>query len=419
MRRISPSMGAALPAALDRRVDIDVLRVFATYMLFIFHVAKVFDPAPFFHVRNAETSPVFYIVAGFIAQWHMPLFFLLAGWSALTSIRSRGARGFFNERARKILIPLVAGCVFFGPVLKYYELRSGLDLSHTGLRVSDEIRRSLASVTDYAFAPLPPFHESFAAFWPTYFTRLDRFTWSHLWFLAYLFAMSITLTPLLLFLRGLRRRNDDVHSSLLYAPLVPLLIVQLTLRGRFPGIYNLYNDWANIAFYGVYFLSGALLAGPAGAERAVAREWKRALSIGTAAMLVLLLTALQLIRHPMVPLVTSTIAGWCFVLGLVGLARALNPANSSTRDRRRRVLPRPYAARDSGEIPRPPVLFGCRNHRDLRAAAPDRSGPVAPRNEAACVSHPHPQGGRPGRGSDRVLARGRCPGRTAHDGYAL
>ena len=39
-----------------RRPDIDWLRVAATYLLFVFHVGMVFNPAPFFHIRNADVS---------------------------------------------------------------------------------------------------------------------------------------------------------------------------------------------------------------------------------------------------------------------------------------------------------------------------------------------------------------------------
>ena len=39
-----------------RRPDIDWLRIGATYLLFLFHAGKVFDPAPFFHIRNDELS---------------------------------------------------------------------------------------------------------------------------------------------------------------------------------------------------------------------------------------------------------------------------------------------------------------------------------------------------------------------------
>ena len=82
----------------NRRPDIDWLRVFATYLLFVFHVGKVFDPAPFYHVRNADLSFAFLVVCGFISLWHMPLFFFLAGWSLFSSLQARGTAAFAKER---------------------------------------------------------------------------------------------------------------------------------------------------------------------------------------------------------------------------------------------------------------------------------------------------------------------------------
>jgi len=41
---------------MQRRYDVDWLRVFATYLLFVFHVGKVFDVPPFYHIKNAELS---------------------------------------------------------------------------------------------------------------------------------------------------------------------------------------------------------------------------------------------------------------------------------------------------------------------------------------------------------------------------
>src|SRR5215813_7636289 len=105
-----------------RRPDIDWLRVLAVYLLFVFHVGKVFDPAPFYHIRNAELSFAMLVICGFVGLWHMPLFFLLAGWSAATSLGQRGPRAFLAERVRKIAIPLVAGSVVLGPPIKYLEL---------------------------------------------------------------------------------------------------------------------------------------------------------------------------------------------------------------------------------------------------------------------------------------------------------
>lgn len=54
----------------NRRYDIDWLRVFATYLLLPFHVGMVFNPAPFYHIRNGDVSFVFLILCGFIGLWH-------------------------------------------------------------------------------------------------------------------------------------------------------------------------------------------------------------------------------------------------------------------------------------------------------------------------------------------------------------
>src|SRR5882724_6143246 len=184
-----------------RRPDIDWLRVGATYLLFVFHVGNVFDPAPFYHVRNADLSFAMLVVCGFISLWHMPLFFLLAGWSAASSLAARGSRGFVAERVRRLAIPLLAGCVLLAPAIKYVELRSGLDLNHTALRVAPALQDSFKTVIPGGL----PTAEPFLTFLPTFFTHLGRFTWAHLWFVAYLFTLTMVYLPAFSWL--VRRRD--------------------------------------------------------------------------------------------------------------------------------------------------------------------------------------------------------------------
>lgn len=307
----------------DRRIDIDWLRIGATYLLFVFHGAKVFDPAPFFHIRNDEVSMGMLVLSGFISLWHMPLFFLLAGWSTHASLAARGTRAYLVERFQKLFVPLLAAVVLFGPVIKYLELQSGLDLSHTGLRVSAERQESFRTVIPSGLDVAAPFDESFLEFLPTFFTDLDRFTWAHLWFVAYLLVFSLVYLPLIAWI-GRRAPHEREPSALwVYAPLVPLVLVQLTLRERYPGIQNLYADWANVGYYSVYLLAGVILGSQPTVERVLHREWKRALAIGTLAALVLLLAVLQVVTATWVVLAGSAIAGWCFVVALLGLGRLL------------------------------------------------------------------------------------------------
>lgn len=242
----------------DRRYDADWLRVFATYLLFVFHVAKVFDVAPFYHIKNADSVPSLDLLTGFIHLWHMPLLFALAGWALCASLRARGADGMVRERVRRLLVPLVCGIVLICPVLKYYELSSGLNLSISGLETGVE------------------FHESFLAYWPTFFAGLDRFTWAHLWFIAYLLTFTVLYRKRCIRRLALPAADVPPTAARLYRPLIALVLIQTSLRLIWPGSLNLVWDWANFAYYSLYFLMGFEVGRSPAWERTIVAEAPRA-----------------------------------------------------------------------------------------------------------------------------------------------
>jgi uncharacterized protein (DUF2147 family)/fucose 4-O-acetylase-like acetyltransferase len=304
-----------------RRVDVDWLRVFATYLLFPFHAAMVFNPAPFYHVRNADLSMGMLAFTGFISLWHMPLFFLLAGWSIVASMRARGGAGFVRERLLRLGVPLLVGCVFLMPPIKYLELASGLDANYRGLFVSPALQEGFRRVIPGGLPEAAPFHETFGQFLPTFFTHLDRFTWAHLWFVAYLLTFTLLYRPLIAWIVERSRELRRVPPIWIYAPILPLALVQLVLRPHWPGLQNLYDDWANVAYYSIFLLAGVLLARHRALEEAVTAERWRALLVGLATTAVLLLALLGVVTSPAVLLAGSAVAGWCFVLSLLGFAR--------------------------------------------------------------------------------------------------
>jgi uncharacterized protein (DUF2147 family) len=106
-----------------------------------------------------------------------------------------------------------------------------------------------------------------------------------------------------------------------YLPILPLALIQLTLRERFPGPYNLYNDWASVAFYVTFLASGFALAVVPGFEERLRAEWRRVLVLGLAATGVLLAAVLGAFESAPVVLAGSAVAGWCFVVALLGFAR--------------------------------------------------------------------------------------------------
>jgi len=307
------------PAA--RRVDVDWLRVFATYLLFPFHAAMVFNPAPFYHVRNADLSTGMLVFAGFISLWHMPLFFLLAGWSIVASLRARGTDGFVRERLLRLGVPLLVGCVFLMPPIKYLELASGLDANYRGLFVSPALQDGFRQVIPGGLPVAAPFHETFLQFLPTFYTHLDRFTWAHLWFVTYLLTFTLLYRRIIAAIVTRTYELGTVSPRWIYAPIVPLALVQIFLRPHWPGLQNLYDDWANVAYYTIFLFGGVALARHPVLEDRVADERWRALGIALASVLVLLFAVLGVVTSPVVVLAGSAVAGWCFVLALVGFAR--------------------------------------------------------------------------------------------------
>ena len=297
---------------MTRRHDLDWLRVGATLLLFPFHVLKTFDTRPLYHLKNAELSPALDYVTAFIHQWHMPLFFVLAGWAAHGTVARRGVRGFVRERARRLALPFATGVVLLCPILKYLELRAGLSITAAGV------------------STLPaPFTESFLDFLPTFFTRLDRFTWSHLWFLLYLLTFSVVAAPLLGRCVAAAPAARPPSLRALYLPLVPLVLIQTTLRLRWPGVQNLYDDWANVAYYGCFFGLGFALARRPHWETVIDREWPRAAALGLGAAAAMTLGWLArggVASATPTPgglaiQTLSAVTGYCVVVALLGAAR--------------------------------------------------------------------------------------------------
>lgn len=305
----------------ERRFDIDWLRIFATYLLLLFHTAMVFNPAPFFHIRNGEVSFFFLILCGFVGLWHMPLFFILAGWSAHASLAARGTGAFLRERVRRLLVPLVAGCVLLMPSIKYLERSNGLDANYTGLYVDPALQHTFHQVIPSGLPEAAAFDESFLTFLPTFFTDPSRFTWAHLWFIAYLLMMTVLYLPLLGWIQRLPdRAAGKISAPWVYAPIVPLALIQINLRPLWPGLPNLVQDWANVAYYTVFLLAGFLLARFPGLEAATHHERNRALAVAGAATAALVLGVAGVIQSASIILALTAVAGWCWVIAFLGHA---------------------------------------------------------------------------------------------------
>jgi surface polysaccharide O-acyltransferase-like enzyme len=106
----------------------------------------------------------------------------------------------------------------------------------------------------------------------------------HLWFLIYLYVFTALYLPGLRRVHASRLRIERVPPWALYAAIVPLAAVQIGLRGRWPGYQNLYDDWANFAYYSLFFVAGFLIARFPAIEEAVHRERRRAAAVAALAL---------------------------------------------------------------------------------------------------------------------------------------
>lgn len=76
---------------LQREAAIDDLRTALTFLLVLYHAAQTFDLPSFHHIKAPAKDRRLWLSHAtlFVKTWHMPLFFLLAGWSLQKSLVHR------------------------------------------------------------------------------------------------------------------------------------------------------------------------------------------------------------------------------------------------------------------------------------------------------------------------------------------
>lgn len=244
---------------------LDWLKVVIVYGIVLFHVSLVFSFGSWL-VNNPERSLALSAFAGFCFPWGIPAMFLIAGADAWFGLRSHTIAHFVKARIERLVIPFVAGLIVLGPFQRYV-------VSHN---------------------PPPPISR-LGDFYIGFFSdfRLDADLgwigsyWMHLWFLAYLFAISLVCAPLIAWLhrpqgRGFREAVARIANRRggLYLIGTPLLVSQVVLRPLFPTIL----EWADVATYTVVFLAGAVLFSSRGFEPAIRRDIRLFLVTGTVAV---------------------------------------------------------------------------------------------------------------------------------------
>lgn len=223
----------------ERRFDIDWIRVLAFDILIIYHVGMFFVPWEW-HIKNNVIVDWIRWPMLFISQWRIPILFVVSGMGTRFALSTKTGNKYIYERFSRLFIPLIAGILLFVSPQVYLErLAQG------------------------------KFNGSFVEFYPHFFNGIypeGNFSWHHLWFLPYLFLMSILATPLFLNLRKgenkiliwfNRKLEKSSFNLLLFT--VPLFIVELLLEPFFPITHALKDDWYALINYSLLFIIGFIL----------------------------------------------------------------------------------------------------------------------------------------------------------------
>ncbi|MBN1430493.1 MAG: acyltransferase family protein [Anaerolineae bacterium] len=291
---------------------VDTMRVAVIALLVLFHTGLIFTPFIRFVLTNRATSiDLTILTVALLHPWQMPLLFLVSGISAYFSLRKRSARRFAQERFRRLLIPFLVGLVLLIPPQVY----------------CDTVSRGI-------------FQGGVIDFYRFYFTlglQQGYFSWHHLWFILYLFVITLVVLPLLknpeqgAFGRFIERLGDVVsRRNILLIGALPLMITETLFRGGWPGYYyNLYDDWANVCLFLLVFVYGYVIAANARVQQTLYQTWKPALVIA-ASITAMFLLQIKLsgdrlsltYSDPFYYLytITSAINTWCWLVGIVGLA---------------------------------------------------------------------------------------------------
>ncbi len=236
-----PNAGPVLSSGLSRVYYLDWLRVLTTLCVFLFHSARFFDIFNDWHVRNSTTWLGGTIIVGFMSQWIMPIFFVLAGASTYYSLRSRTGAEFARERVLRLLVPWAFGMLIVVVPQAYYEAVFHGKLS--GVNIMEAYPLYIATLPG----------------------RIIDWDFYHLWFLAFLFIFSMVCLPLFLVKSKSGNTAIDWLASKIDAPWKLVLLLVVPLAAASALIYPVelwgskgFGGW-NMITYMLLYLSGYLL----------------------------------------------------------------------------------------------------------------------------------------------------------------
>lgn len=258
----------APPASLDRRLDLDWLRIGAFGLLILYHVGMFYVTWDF-HVKSSRASDAIEPLMLLSNPWRLLLLFIISGAASRFMLDKMPASTFAGSRMWRLLPPLVFGMLVIVPPQTWLEIVQKLD--YTG------------SFADFYGLYIQP-----GVHWRIDGEPLVTPTWNHLWFVVYIAVYSLVLIPAATLVRHIPRALAAPllwPPALLVAPILLIFALRITLFDIFGDTHALVDDWHNHALYFSGFLAGYAIAKNAAFFAAAERLRWIALGLGVAAWL--------------------------------------------------------------------------------------------------------------------------------------
>lgn len=215
---------------MDRRHDLDWIRVGAFFLLILYHVGMFYVPWPW-HVKSPQPVEWLQPVMQLTNPWRLSLLFLVSGAATRFMADKVTAGSLAWQRTLRLMPPLLLAIFMVVPPQSFYEVVE-------------------AGVFSGSYADFYAKYVTASGGWCDADGCLITPTYNHMWFVAYLLVYTLLLALLLRFAKGalaaLERGLDGLGGwGLIVWPMVVLALLRVTLFPVFDITHAMVDDWYN------------------------------------------------------------------------------------------------------------------------------------------------------------------------------
>ena len=221
-----------------RKYYIDWIRIILIASVFLFHIGKIFN-ASNWSIKNDVQIGELNIIMSLTSIWRMPLLFLISGVGTFYAVKIKNSGQYLKERFIRIFMPFIIGVFTLIPIQVYYEK----------IDEYDSIFHFYANI--------------FHGIYPT-----GNFSWQHhLWFLLYLFLISLIISPFLKYFKTqsfliFKYYSTSILSKKLRLNWIALILILTQYILQFSiGENTIFGsiDLIKFANYFIFFIAGFIL----------------------------------------------------------------------------------------------------------------------------------------------------------------